>query len=249
MYLMYVDESGDPGQISSYSSPHYILSGVIIFSDEWLAALNQLKDLRRSFREQYHLGVRVELHAAELFRINKLEAYKKIRKHHRVAMYHSLMESLPFKLPGRRVINICLKKDEFDPGADFFGMAWRRLIQRYDNFLQQKGEKKGFIISDNSDARRINGILRKMRVFNPIPSHFHTSYNVPTVRVIEDISLRTSQDSYFIQVADAIAHALYPQEYPKTSLKKFNADKLFKRIEPILLLKASQNDPQGIVRK
>lgn len=32
MYIMYVDESGDSG-ISSSSSPHFILSGLIIESD------------------------------------------------------------------------------------------------------------------------------------------------------------------------------------------------------------------------
>jgi len=246
---MYVDESGDPGALQKFSSKHYILSGIIIFSDEWLEALHKLKDLRKSFRGKYGIGVRVEIHGAELFRVHKLEAYRGIPKHKRLALYHHLLESLPEILPGRRIINICLKKEDFRPEVDFQDVAWRRLIQRFDMFLIQKGEKKGMIISDWTDEKKIRKILRRMRVFNPIPSHFQTSYQVPTTRIIEDITLRTSQDSYFIQLADVVAHALYRQEFPKASLKKFNADHLFRRLDPILLKKASRNDPQGIVRK
>ena len=29
MYMIYVDESGDPGKLSSFGSKHYILSGLI----------------------------------------------------------------------------------------------------------------------------------------------------------------------------------------------------------------------------
>ena len=62
MHIMYVDESGDPG-IDKYSSPHYILSGLIISENDWKEYLNRLKTFRKSLKEQYGLNQRTEIHA------------------------------------------------------------------------------------------------------------------------------------------------------------------------------------------
>ena len=45
--------------------------------------------------------------------------------------------------------------------------------------------------------------------------------------VIEDPIFRVSADSIFIQAADVIAYALKEKEFPQTSRKKYNADKIF----------------------
>jgi hypothetical protein len=66
--------------------------------------------------------------------------------------------------------------------------------------------------------------------------------------ILEDPFSRSSHHSYFIQTTDVISHLLYRKEYPKGSLKKYNLDKVFELLEPILIKKASKNDPLGIVR-
>ena len=45
MHIMYVDESGDPGN-SPLSSAHYILTGLIIHQDDWSPILNRIIALR-----------------------------------------------------------------------------------------------------------------------------------------------------------------------------------------------------------
>ena len=61
--------------------------------------------------------------------------------------------------------------------------------------------------------------------------------------------MKHSDHSYFIQIADIIVHLLYRAELPKSSLKKFNVDRLFYNFTPILLKEASKSDSLGIVRK
>ena len=46
MYLMYVDESGDPGLMGK-TTGLYILSGIVLHELQWKPCLNQLLDFRR----------------------------------------------------------------------------------------------------------------------------------------------------------------------------------------------------------
>lgn len=94
MYLLYVDESGDSGA-GKYNSPHFILSGLIIHQDNWLPILEKLKTFRKALKKQYGLNQRVEIHASELIRINKLKAYTKIRKADRINIIKDYCAQIP----------------------------------------------------------------------------------------------------------------------------------------------------------
>jgi len=248
MYFLYVDESGDPGD-SEYSSPHFILSGLIVHQDNWDKYLLRLKEFRKSLKTTYGLNQRTEIHASELIRINKLEAYKSVKKTDRINILKDYSGQMPIIFNTAHVINICLKINEHD-GKDIFELAWSRLIQRYDTFLKRQGKDQGIIIADDTDSNKLMRLQRKMRVYNPLPDHFgRGSYSSPTDNILEDTFSRASHHSYFIQSVDIIAHLLYRKEYPKGSLKKFSLEKQFDRLEPILLKQASKNDKFGIVRK
>lgn len=248
MYMMYVDESGDPG-VSKYSSSHFILSGLIINSDNWLKYMNRLKKLRSSFRNKYGLRIRTEIHAAELIRINKLVEYREIKKRDRISLLKDFTENIPRIFSDAQILNICLKKTDFSDLDEFQTVAWQRLIQRYDNFLKKDAKSKGIIISDDTNEPLVRKLIRKMRIYNPVNSHFLDFYNAPTDNIIEDVFMKRSENSYMLQVADVVAHLLYRREFPKGSLRKYGLEKLFEKLEPILLKKASSNDKLGIVRK
>jgi len=245
---MYVDESGDPG-IHNYGSPYFILSGLIFPEEDWQKYLLRLKELRKSFKERYGLYVREEIHASELIRISKLESYRKIRKSDRINLLKDYCRQLPIVFDNAKLINVCLLKSEFDNAEKVQLTAWNRLAQRYDTYLKKNAKDKGIIISDDTDGIKIIRLLRKMRVYNPIPSQYEGFYNAPTDNILEDLFQRSSHHSYFIQSVDVVSHLLYRQEFPKGSLKKFGLEKMFKTLEPILLKEAATNDPLGIVRK
>lgn len=247
MHIMYVDESGDPGT-HRHSSPHFILSGLVVSQDEWEKYLQRLKAFRKSVKSRYGLNQREEIHAAELIRINKNEAYKKIRKSQRINLLKDYCTEIPRIFDTAVVINVCLKIDEH-PGVDIFSLAWARLLQRFDTYLKKGPKDKGIVVADDTDSLKLMALQRKMRVYNPTPSHFTGSYNAPIDSILEDPFSRVSKHSYFIQSVDVIAHLLYRKEFPKGSLKKFGLEYEFQKLDPILLKVASKGDAYGIVRK
>lgn len=249
MYIMYVDESGDPG-ISGYSSPHFILSGLIISQDNWNKNLDHLKKFRGVIKETYGLNKRTEIHASELIRIKKIKEYQKIRKSDRINILRDYASQIPVIFSEARVINICLRTTDFTTSGEIQETAWRRLIERYDTFLKKTVKDKGIIVSDDTDSTRIMLLMRKMRISNSVKSPFGPdSFNAITDNIIEDIFQRSSHHSFFIQTVDIITQLLYRMEYPKGSLRKFGIEKQFIKLSPILLKEASKNDPLGIVRK
>ncbi len=247
MYLMYVDESGDPGN-TGHSTDHFILSGLIISQEDWDKHLTKLKTFRKSIKEKYNLNQRTEIHAAELIRPGKIAEYSTIRKTNRINILKDYCTQIPIIFDTAKVINICIKKSDH-PGADVFELAWSRLLQRYDTYLKKIVIDKGIVIADDTDSKKLMALHRKMRVYNPIPSHYQGIYNSPIDNIIEDVFSRSSQHSYFVQSVDVIVHSLYRKEYPKGSLKKFGIEHQFQKIEPILLKEASKGDALGIVRK
>jgi len=249
MYFMYVDESGDPGG-HKHSSPHFILSALIVSENEWDKHLEKLKKFRKSLKNTYGLNQRTEVHSKELVRPNNNVEYKRISKTDRMNLLKDYASQIPSIFDTGYILNVCLKKSEFEHDVDFFELAWSRLLQRYDTFLKKEVKDKGVIVSDDTSSLKLMRLHRKMRVYNPIPSHYTIMpYNAPIDSIIEDVFSRDSKHSYFVQSVDVIAYLLYNKEFPKGSLKKYGIDKQFEKFESVLLKKASKGDPHGIVRK
>lgn len=249
MYLMYVDESGDPGNKEG-SSPHYILTGIIIRYSDWSTYLDRLKKFRVYLQNKYGLPIYTEIHASELVRIKKIKAYRKITKSNRVNILKECSMYLPRIFSNCRIINVCFDKTKMPAIANFQELAWDRLIMRYNAYLKYSVKDEGSIYADESSEILIRNKLRKMRIHNLVKSKYNGgSYNAPVKRIIEDVFHRDSKLSYFIQMVDVAAFLLYSNEYPKGATKKYNLDLLFYNLEEKLLLAASPNDKYGIVRK
>jgi hypothetical protein len=245
---MYVDESGDPGN-HPLSSPHFILSGLIISQGEWDKYLVRLKTFRKALKNKYGLNQRLEIHTSELIRVQKMEDYKNIKKADRINIIKDYCTEMPRIFDTAQIINVCLKINEQPADIDIFNLAWSRLLQRYDTYLKKVVNDKGIVVADDTDSLKLMTLQRKMRVYNHTPSHFSGTYNAPIDSILEDTFSRSSHHSYFIQSVDLVAHTLYRMEYPKGSLKKYGLEYQFKKLEPILLKQASKNDEYGIVRK
>lgn len=248
MYIMYVDESGDPGT-TGYATDHFILSGLIVNQDDWDKFLERLKNFRKSIKKNYGLNQRTEIHTAELIRFKKLKEYRLIRKSDRMRIIKDYCAQMPMIFDTAKIVNVCIDKKEH-VGKDIFNLAWNRILQRFDNFLKKSGgNDKGIIVADDTNSTKLRLLQRGMRVYNPVPSQYQ-GYTTPIIdNIIEDSFMRDSQHSYFIQSVDLVAHMLYRREYPKGSLRKFGMEYQFDKLEPILLKEASRYDPYGIVRK
>ena len=256
---MYVDKSGDPGLFDPNAtqgqkpSEHFILSGVVVPSEEWRNYLSALVNIRRALKDTYNLPVRAELHGSELINPRSTDsALGRIKgRHKRVRLYSDFLRLVAAELKKVRIINVYADKAKKMPGAgnDWDTLCWTRLIQRFHTFLQKsKHGAQGLVFSDECNEAKVRKLLRKMRVFNNVPSHFGGSYADPVVTIVEDPIIRNSENSFFVQIADMTAHALYRLEKRKPSLKKYNVDRLFHHVEPLLLKEAGRSDPLGIVR-
>lgn len=255
MFIMYVDESGDPGPHvngGTGNSRHFILSGLVVPVACWNDTLVRLKDFRREVRRSYGLPMREELHAAELIRIDKIDAYRTIKKRDRIKLLGDFVAQLPTLCAGSVLLNVCFDKQAVGGAGSFKAEAWTRLIQRYDTYIRKAGgtDAHGLLIADGVEDVEVRGLLRKMRVFNMVPSRYGgKSRNLPTTRIIEDVVPRDSRHSYFVQAADAVAHVLYRKEYPRGALKKYRVEGFFDLLDGMLVKAANGADPQGIVRK
>jgi Protein of unknown function (DUF3800) len=121
------------------------------------------------------------------------------------------------------------------------------------NFPGNHRNEFGIIITDNTDGMKLQKLVRKMAVHNPIP-HTVSIYgmgsgyrNLPIRKIVEDPNLRDSKYSYLIQACDTIAYFLLQRFAPNGFIRRMGARNYFDRLEPVLNKRASRTDPLGIV--
>jgi hypothetical protein len=206
---MYVDESGDPGQwdaakpASQQGTPYFILTGFILPAREWRNYLSAMVEIRRQIKLKYGVPVRAELRGSTLIHPRGDTQLKQLPRRQRVALYREVLETVVARMPDARVLNIYV--DKLQPrysstsNADLQARSWTFLIQRFDTFLRKQGDAPvGLIFADETNEVKIRRVLRRMRVYNPVPSMYQGYYHNPVLRVVEDPVIRKSQHSYFI---------------------------------------------------
>jgi hypothetical protein len=253
MFLMYVDESGDCGLVNS-PSRYFVLTGLVVHELRWQPYFNQMVDFRRRMKLLHGLKLREEIHAGELLR--KPGPLARIPPNDRLGIIRALADELA-TMADLNIINIVVDKQNKTQGYDVFENAWQALIQRFENTLSHRNfrgpintDDRGLLFADHTDDKKLTKLMRKMRVYNPIPSMagFSTSYRMlPLVQIIEDPNFRNSADSLYIQAVDTATFLLYQSLAPSRKIKRAGAQNYFRRLDPILCKKAARNNPQGIV--
>lgn len=254
MYMMYVDESGDPGLANSPTT-HFVLTGLVVHESKWNACLDSLITFRKSLRTSFELLMREEIHASHF--INRPGALVRIPRNDRLSILRFFADEL-VGLSDLRLINVIVDKQGKPAGYDVFEQAWQALIQRFENTLQARnfagsGNAKdwGMVLPDQTDTKRLTTLLRKMRKYNPIPNRagYPTGYwNLLVSHLVEDPYFKESDHSYFIQASDLAAFLLFQAVRPSSYMRIKGGDRYFRRLDPILCKQASNLDPQGIVR-
>jgi len=255
MHLMYVDESGDCGMSASSPTRYFVLSGLVVHELRWETYLNQLIDFRQRLKGLFGLRLREELHAARM--ISRPGAFVRIPRNDRLAMIRMFANEIA-TMGDISLINVVVDKRGKPEGYDAFDMAWKALVQRFENTLSHRNfpgpanpDERGMLFPDHTDDKKLMILLRKMRRYNPVPSRpeYGMGYrNLPLGKIIEDPNFRRSDHSYFIQAVDLVAFLLYQQEAPSAYMKKKSAHNYFKKLSPVFCRVASPGDPQGVVR-
>jgi hypothetical protein len=251
MYLMYVDESGDTGVANSPTS-YFGLSGLVIHESQWRNFVSQLVGFRKTLKAVYGLPIRTEIHASEFIQSPPIPG---MARHIRLAILRNFLDEL-VKLNYISITNVIVDKSTKPLDYDVFESAWQALFQRFENTLKYGnfpgGHRNdyGIVLTDATDGRKLQRLVRRMAVYNPVPNQVWAGpgyRNLPILRIIEDPHPKDSRDSFFIQACDVTAYFLHQLYRPNSFVRRQTAQKYLHRLAPILNRRASLGNQLGIV--
>jgi hypothetical protein len=233
MHICYLDDSGD--------ASHRAFSVLAIPVDEWHNSFRQIKTYRSELKQREGIYTSKEFHATEFVAGRGKIAPKVIPKGARCRIFNETLDEI-VRLPGVSLFNAFARKtDEL--------RLFERLLNRV-NRTMQAWDSKTILISD--EGKDYNGLVRKMGVYNPIPSMFAggATRNVTLDKIVDEILYKRSEASHFIQLADFCAYALLRSEIPLPSKDKYGLNLSFSRLSPICQTQCFAQDPRclGIIR-
>lgn len=238
MHLIYIDDSGDE-EIA-------IFSALAIPVIKWHESFRLVRDFRRDLKKNFGIYVYKELHAWKFISGRGRPSPNIITKSQRASIFINALELIS-SLPGARLFNTIAPKSKQEEAFEWMLNRINRTLTTWKSY--------GLIISDEGKEPVYTRLVRKMYVFNPIPSKFGAWEDtgkkwkdIPLDRLVEDPFFKDSTQSYFVQLADFCAYSLLRRENPLPSKSKYGIDRAFSKLNKILVKEASNQDPEGIIR-
>jgi hypothetical protein len=236
MYLAYIDDSRD-ANISCFCA-------IILPHEEWARLQDEVIDFRRTLKITYGIHVTAELHASPLL-AGRGHLGAVLSEAQRVAVFNDAINFVASRQP-LNVISACADRVYED-------RIFERLIDRLNRYAA-KNSSHILVISDN--GKDYTSLIRKMRRYNFITSKFGAwaggdpAKNRPITQVVEDLVMRDSKKSSFIQLADICAFSLLRSEAPTARMVRLGINTAFDRLGPVLVTQAFGKDPRklGIIR-
>jgi len=248
MYIAYVDESGDDGHNIAITQ-NFTLSGIILADSNWKIFLEKVKAFRKGLKRDFRLTLKADLRATDLW--NNSGDFRKLKLNlsyaDRTRIFRRTAEFLRSSQE-IAILTVSIDKGspQLPPTVKISETAWTMFFQRYENWLVARQEL-GIVVNDEGYEKMVRRLSRKMRMYNPIPSHYGGYYQAPVVKIIEDPFSRHSQYSYFVQLADMSAYLARLRHDHTRKQAKWGIHKLYKRIKPRYMLEASRKDNYGFV--
>ena len=249
-YLMYVDESGDPGLAGSPTS-YFCLSGLVVHESRWRDLINVLVSFKKTMRRVHGLRIRQEIHASEFLNSRAFD----VERHIRLSVLRNMIDELA-KIDYISITNVVVSKAGKPPNYNVFENAWLALFQRFENTLKYGNfpgghrSDNGLVVTDATNGTALLRLVRKMGVINYVPNQPQFgpgSRNMPLIRIIEDPHGKDSRDTLALQAVDVSAYFLSQRFRPNAYVRKSGATNYFDRLLPVLNLKARIGGPLGIV--
>lgn len=237
MHFVYMDDSGDEN-VRAYSA-------LAIADTDWKDIFSQIKAYRRELKKQHGIFVTVEFHATEFVGGRGRIAQGVVFKGTRCRIFRETLSFIA-QLRGARLFNA------IGPKANE-SLIFERLMNRINTNMRKSGSN-ALIIHDH--GKDYTSLVRRLCVYNPIQSMYgrwgdgRSHKNIPLDNILEDIMFRDSARSYFIQLVDFCAYALFRSEHPLPSKSKYKLDEAFQELHGICIPACFSGDPKklGIIR-
>lgn len=219
MYLLYVDESGDP---TNPSDKHFVLGGIAVFERQIYHLTAAVDELQR----QYFPTVidPIEFHASDIYRHNKEPWHSLPRE-----KCNEIVESIYRVISESHTLGVVLFAVVIDRGfqsvADLVGRSFEEMCNRFDLFLtrlhKEQNEQRGMIILDESryEAR----LKQLLSTYRTTGTRFGTVYNIPECPVFTE-----SSSTRLLQLADFCSWAVF-RRYERGDTS--NLDKILGRFD------------------
>lgn len=245
MHLFYADES--------YDQHKFVLTALCVEDISWRAAFDLTKAFRRTLKASRGIKMHAEIHAHSFIRdcsdgisTNKLSLADRRQIFEEIVRHIATLPAVLF--------NVCLDVQRFGGTERTHAIAVERLANRIQTMMRVT-KSHAIVIFDEGKEREVTKIIRRLNVFNPIPSAYGwwdgsgEHRNIVLDRFIEDPLFKPSASSYFLQLVDVAAFTLLKQETPPAPfIARWGYDTLFPLLHPACFRPASRKDPHGIVR-
>lgn len=243
MHFVYIDES-------IHERKHYVYSALIVDTECWREITSKIQFLRRRMRKAEGIFIAKELHASEFVAGKGIVSSKIILKEKRAEIFKKVMHSIVWLAKGKKPEQITLM-NAINTNEEY---AFERLINRI-NKTMETFKSKAILIFDAGHEGAFTRRIRKMNVYNPIPSNRgqwadsgNWSKNIVIDRILEDPFFKDSKQSNFIQLVDFVAYALLRKEVPLPAKTKLGIHEAFDILAPICFRPANIRDPMGVIR-
>lgn len=209
MLIAYIDDSGNSGEHTlGGATPYYALGCVLLDADSWPASFDQMLAFRRSLKAgTFNIPVRAELKANYLIRGSGplLSLGLSTSQRQLVYRYHLNMVAA---LGGRAFTVVIDKQPNNRHGAALREFAWTTLIQRLER-TSHYDDQRILIVHDEGENDEVRKQVRKARRYLTAGSAVNAGQVIQLAATgfVEDPIPRSSQQSYFIQLADMVAYA------------------------------------------
>lgn len=200
MYLLYVDEAGDP---NNPNERHFVMGGVAVFERQ-IYYLNEAVD---QVQRYYFPGAedQIEFHASDMYRRNK-EPWHSLGRDKCAQIvdhiYRVISESY-----ATGVVLFAVVTDRVHPSGE--GVVFRtfeELCNRFDLFLtrlhREGNEQRGLMIMDES--RYETRLKELLASYKRTGTRFGTLYNLPEPPVFTE-----SETTRMLQLADSCSWAVF----------------------------------------
>jgi hypothetical protein len=228
MHFVYIDDSGDE-RVRAYSA-------LAIADVDWKDALARVKAYRRTLKKTHGIYITKEFHATDFVGGRGNIASAVIGKKLRCQIFRDTLR-MTAGIRGIRLFNAIAPRGQES-------LIFERLMNRINVNMQKAGSNAVIFHDEGKDYTKL---IRRLGIFNPIQSMYGAwgdgdAYrNLPLDHILEDIIFRKSESSYFIQLADFCAFALFRCEHPIAARSKYNVHAAFQELHDICIPQAHLN--------